>query len=216
MDRPLILAAALALSLLAALAAAAQFVDHFWYGEDLSLFVLPISGFVLVAFAVFVMAGARVQSSRTLAALAIGLAIAALLLVAAPFLVTHIAAQSKNPDLSLRARDPQIRTTLLIPMLLAIVIQWWTVQRSWLKARGLDHRTAWPWITTIVACVVALSPIGIAILDAAVRQSPTDWLRGVWLMMALCFGGLVLLLGLIEWFVRRRKLNAARAPALSG
>jgi hypothetical protein len=147
MERLLTLAGALALSLLAALAAAAQFADHFWYGEDFGLFVLPISGFVVVALSIFALAGARARSDRILAVVAIGLVIAALLLVAAPFLVAHIAGQSSNPDLSLRGRDPQIRTTLLIPMLLAIVIQWWAVRRGLLKARGMhgvavdhDHR----------------------------------------------------------------------------
>ena len=38
-----VLAAAFVLSLLAALGAAAQLADHYWYGEDFSLFVVPIT-----------------------------------------------------------------------------------------------------------------------------------------------------------------------------
>jgi hypothetical protein len=211
-DLFLTFAGALVLSLLAALTAAAQFVDYFWYGEDLDLFVAPISGFALVAVAIFGVVYARAGTSRIFALVAIGLAIVALLPVAAPFLVEHIAVQSKNPDLSLRGRDEQIRTTLLIPMLIAIVIQWWFVRRGWMRARGLDHTTAWPWITTIGAIVVALTPIGLAILGAATAQSPTDWFRGLWLVVALCFAGIVALAGAVEWWLRVRRLRRKGAP----
>jgi len=212
MDRLLTSAGTLALSLLAALAAAAQFVDHFWYGEDFGLFVPPIAVFVLVAAATFGIAYARARSSRLFGVVAIALAIAALALVAMPFLAEYVAAQSKNPEVVLRPRSAKIRTVLLVPMLLAVAVQWWFMRRRWLQARGLEHRTAWPWITTIAACVVMLSPIGIAILDAAVTQSVTDWLRGLWLMVALAFGGIVVLAGLVEWGVRVRRQRRSLAP----
>ena len=134
------------------------------------------------------------------------------MLVATPFLAEYVAAQSKNPEVVLRPRSGKIKTVLLIPMLLAVAAQWWFVRRRWLQARDLDHRTAWPWITTIAACVVMLSPIGLAILDAAVTQSVTDWLRGLWLIVALVFGGIVLLLGLIEWGIRARMRRRSLAP----
>jgi hypothetical protein len=81
-----------------------------------------------------------------------------------------------------------------------------------MRARGLDHATAWPWITTIVACVIALSPIGLAILGAATAQSPTDWFRGLWLVVALCFAGIVALAGAVEWWLRVRRLRRKGAP----
>lgn len=212
MDVFLTFAGALAISVLASLAAAAQFADYFWYGEDFALLVVPVSGFALVAVLIFAVVYARAHSSRALAAVAIGLAIAAVLLAAAPVLVGYIAAQSKNPDLVLRGRDAQIRTALIIPMLLAVVTQWWFLRRRWLQARHLDHTTAWPWITTIAACVAALSPPGLAILGAAAAQSSTDWLRGLWLLVALALGGAVLLAGLIEWGIRARLRKRRLAP----
>ena len=151
---------------------------------------------------------ASVRAAR-LGLVAIGLAVVALVLVATPFLAEYVAAQSKNPEVVLRPRSGKIKAVLLIPMLLAIAAQWWFVRRRWLQARDLDHRTAWPWITTIAACVVMLSPIGLAILDAAMTQSVTDWLRGLWLIVALVFGGIVLLLGLIEWRIRARRRRRA-------
>ena len=205
MERLLTLAGAFGLSLIVALVAAWRLVEHFWYGEDLDLFVPPVAGFVLVA-------DRGLRRSRMLASVRAarwawwrsGSRIAALVLVATPFLAEYVAAQSKNPEVVLRPRSGKIKAVLLIPMLLALAAQWWFVRRRWLQARGLDHRTAWPWITTIAACVVMLSPIGLAILDAAVTQSVTDWLRGLWLIVALVFGGIVLLLGLIEWGIRAR------------
>ena len=164
MERLLTLAGAFGLSLIVALVAAWRLVEHFWYGEDLDLFVPPLAGFVLVATLVFGLAYARARSSRAFGLVAIGLVAAALVIVATPFLAEYVAAQSKNPEVVLRPRSGKIKTVLLIPMLLAVAAQWWFVRRRWLQARDLDHRTAWPWITTIAACVVMLSPIGLAIL----------------------------------------------------
>lgn len=211
MDRLPILAGALALSLLAAFAAAAQLVDYFWYGEDLGLFVLPIGGFSLVAVLMFGVAHANAPTSRVFGVVAIALAVVALALAAMPFLAEYVAAQSKNPEVVLRPRSEKIRTVLLVPLLLAIVVQFWFVRRGWLRARGREHRTAWPWITTIVACVLALSPPGLAILGAALAQSATDWLRSLWLIVALAFAGIVLLAGLVEWGIRARKRRGSLA-----
>jgi hypothetical protein len=212
MQRLLTLAGAFGLSLLVALAAAWRLIEHFWYGEDLGLFVPPLAGFVLIATVVFAVADARVRESRTLGLVALGLAAVALALVATPFLAEYVAAQSKNPEVVLRPRSGKIKTVLLIPMVLAVATQWWFVRRRWLQARDLDHRTAWPWITTVAACVVMLSPVGLAILDAALAQSSTDWLRGLWLIVALTFGGIVLVLGLVEWGIRVRKRRRSLAP----
>jgi hypothetical protein len=215
MGRLMTLAGAFGLSLIVAHVAAWRLVEHFWYGEDLGLFVAPIAGFALIATMIFAVADARARESRMLGLVALGLAVAALVFVVTPFLAEYVAGQSKNPEVVLRPRSGKIKTVLFIPMLLAVVTQWWIVRRGWKRARGLDHTTAWPWITTIAACVVMLSPPGLAILDAAVTQSSTDWLRGLWLIVALGFGGIALLLGLIEWGIRvrrRRRSLAARGP----
>ena len=171
MERLLTLGGAFGLSLIVALVAAWRLVEHFWYGEDLDLFVPPLAGFVLVATLIFGLAYARARSSRAFGMVAIALVAAALVIVATPFLAEYVAAQSKNPEVVLRPRSGKIKTVLLIPMLLAVATQWWFVRRRWLQARDLDHRTVWPWITTIAACVVMLSPIGLEILSAALAQS---------------------------------------------
>jgi hypothetical protein len=214
-DRLFALATALLLSLATSLAAVSQLVSHFWYGEDLFLFAVPIMAFALAAIAVFAVAEARARTSAAFLPVAIGLAIAAVALVALPVVVEQIAAQSKNPAVVLRPRSGRIKLALLIPMLLAIVTQWRLVRRGWLRAHAQADAvaTTWPWLTTILACGVVLNPLGLAILTSAIERSSTDWLSGLWLAVSLAGAGLLLLIGLIEWRIRRRKLRVAADAA---
>ena len=212
MDQLGVLAAAFVLSLLAALGAAAQFADHYWYGEDFSLFVLPITVFAAVSVAAFGVAGTYVRDAGGLRVVALGLGAAALALTLLPGLVGEIARRSTNPDVVLRAHDRLVATAFLVPVLIAIMIQWGVVRRGRLRARGHEHATTWPWITFIIACVVVLNPLGLAVFGAAISQSTTDWFRGLWLMVALGIAAVLLLVGLLEWRIRSRKLKARAAP----
>lgn len=142
---------------------------------------------------------------------ALALAAAACAIALLPGLVGEIASRSTNPPVVLRSHDRLVATAFLLPVLIAIVIQWGAVRRGWLRARGDDPATTWPWITFIVACVLGLSPIGLAIFGAAIAQSSTDWFRGLWLTVALVTTTVLLLAGLAEWFIRRRKLKARAA-----
>jgi hypothetical protein len=60
---------------------------------------------------------------------------------------------------------------------------------------------------------VVLNPLGLAILTSAIERSSTDWLSGLWLAVSLAGAGLLLLIGLIEWRIRRRKLRVAADAA---
>jgi hypothetical protein len=212
MDDPVMaVATAFVLSLMAAVAAVAGLVDYFWYGEDLDLLVWPVAVFVVVALAVFATTSARARDTRTLAIVAAGLAVAALALAFG--LVGVIARLSTNPPLLLGTHDRLIATGLAIPMLLAVMIQWRIVRRAWLSARGRDHATAWPWVTTFVACAVVLNPLGMQIFGAAINPSVTDWFAGLWRMVALIATGMLVVIGLIEWRIRLRKRNTARVAA---
>ncbi len=212
MDRLGVLAAAFVLSLLAALGAAAQLADHYWYGEDFSLFVVPITVFAAVSIAAFGIAGAWVGGPGGLRNVAFALAALALALALLPGLVGEIARRSTNPDLVLRAHDRLIATAFLLPVLVAITIQWGLVRRGWLRARGRAHATTWPWITFILACVTILNPLGLAIFGAAITQSTTDWFRGLWLTIALGIAAVLVLIGLLEWRIRSRRLTARALP----
>ena len=213
MERLLTLAGAFGLSLIVALVAAWRLVEHFWYGEDLDLFVPPLAGFVLVATLIFGLAYARAQSSRAFGMVAIALVAAALVIVATPFLAEYVAAQSKNPEVVLRPRSGKIKTVLLIP--------------DAPRGRGAMVVRAAP-----LAAGAGPRPQDRVAVDHDHRglrrdaepdrardpQMPrwrnrsTDWLRGLWLIVALIFGGIVLLVGLIEWGIRVRKRRKSLAP----
>jgi hypothetical protein len=205
-DRTFAIARALALSFLAALGAATQLSSHFGFYENLGLLIVPITGFACVALAAFGLAAARSRGSGALGAVAAGLAIVALLLVVLPGLVDQIAGRSRVLEVVLRGRDGKLRLALLIPMLLVILIQWRVVRRGWFGATA--PAGTWPWITTILACVVILNPLGLEILIAAIEQRTTDWLRELWRAVALAGAGVLLLIALVEWRIRSRRLRA--------
>ena len=199
--------AAFVFSLLLALAAAWVLTDYYWYGEDLDLFVWPIASFALVSSVVFGTTGMRAHGEGALRNAAIALAAVAVLLVVFPGVVAILAAQSKNPPVVLRSHDRLVAVALLVPMLLAILLQWRLVRWGWLAARGQTAPTTWPWFTTVFGLALVLNPPGLAILGAAIKPSPTDWLASLWLMVALVCAGVLLLLGWIEWRVRVRRLR---------
>jgi hypothetical protein len=119
-----------------------------------------------------------------------------------PGVVALLAAQSKNPPVVLRSHDQLIAVALLVPILLAILLQWRLVRWGWLAARRQTAPSTWPWFTTVFGLVLALNPLGLEILGAAIKQSRTDWFASLWLLVALTFGAALLLIGLIEWRIR--------------
>ena len=197
--------AAFGFSLLLALAAAWQLIDYYWYGEDLDLFVWPIASFALVSSVVFGTTSMRARGEGALRNAAITLAAIAVMLVVFPGVVGLVAAQSKNPPVVLRSHDQLVAVALLVPMLLAILLQWRLVRWGWLVARRQTAPTAWPWFTTVFGLVLALNPLGLAILGAAIKQSRTDWFAALWLTVSLTCGGVLLLLGWTEWRIRLRR-----------
>ena len=197
--------AAFVFSLLLALVAAWLLADYYWYGEDFDLFVWPIASFALVSSVSFGATSLRAQSAGALRNVAIALAAIAVLFVVVPGLVGHIAAQSKNPPVVMRRHDQLVALALLVPMLLAVLLQWRLVRWGWLAARGQTAPTTWPWFTTVIGLVLALNPLGLAILGAAIKPSRTDWFASLWLMISLACGGVLLLLGSIEWRIRLRR-----------
>ena len=73
---------------------------------------------------------------------------------------------------------------------------------AWLAACGQTAPMTWPWLATVFALMLALNPLGLAILGAAIKQSRTDWLASLWITVCLITGGMLLLLGWIEWRIR--------------
>src|SRR5207247_7587839 len=131
------------------------------------LLLLPVFAVVSVtAFAIAYAAG----RTRAIAWTAIGLAVLALALVSAPNLVQSIADRSTNPY-TIGIENLTITLELLVPALLTVLVQWGLVRRRWLHVRGVEDLTRWPWVTTVVAGLVTLNPIGLDVVSAALRQS---------------------------------------------
>jgi hypothetical protein len=62
----------------------------------------------------------------------------------------------------------------------------------------------WPWITMLLAAVVALNPLGLDIVDAAFF-SGEQLSRSIWRPIAIAAGLVLLLLIALEWWVRKRR-----------
>jgi hypothetical protein len=70
-----------------------------------------------------------------------------------------------------------------------------------------------PWFTLILAAIAIFNPIGFEIVSGAIRYSPTDWFRDLWVMVTLGGVAVLVVLGLIEWLIRKRIVKR-RASAL--
>ena len=69
-----------------------------------------------------------------------------------------------------------------------------------------------------IAAVALLNPLGIEILKAALFPSATDWLAGLWRMVALIALGIFIVLSVLEvWIfsvIQRRRARRAVTPAV--
>jgi hypothetical protein len=81
------------------------------------------------------------------------------------------------------------------------------VRRHWLRARGDEGLTRWPWVTTAVAGLVTLNPIGLAFLGGTLNRSGGDLL---WEFVATVTGAgfaALLVMAWVECYIRERMLN---------
>jgi hypothetical protein len=69
----------------------------------------------------------------------------------------------------------------------------------------------WPWITLGLALIISALPVTWAIVESAIKQSPTDWFAGFWLFVTLVCVLALLCLGLFESWLRG-DLIRRRAP----
>lgn len=205
--------AALAISLAIAFAAGQMIATEFLITDEFAAVMLGHVIFGLVAIALFAVAYARARRPGLFnwTALAVAALFAGLVLL--PALTDAVRSQGTSPyNLD---KNLEILLAMLLPGLLLVLIQWSLVRRRWLSLREPEGAyTGWPWITTVVAAVAVLSPPGLAILRSALRQSSTDWLREINLMLALGAGAVLAVAAVIECVIRVRMLRS-RAVAAS-
>jgi hypothetical protein len=198
--------AMLLISMLVALLATLQLGDFFNANDEFGLVILGVVTFTSVSLAVFALAYRVTRRAGVLTAVAVALGVVALAPAVLPGLIQKIADRSHNP-FTVGVENTYITLELIVPALLAVLVQWGLVRRRWLRAHGDEELTRWPWVTTAVAGLVILNPIGLAFLGGTLNRSGGDLL---WEFVATVTGAGVaalLVMAWIECYIRERMLN---------
>src|SRR6185369_9569650 len=196
----------LLISILVALLAALQLGDFFNASGEFGLVILGVVAFTSVSLAVFALANRVTRRAGVLTVVAVALGIVALAPLALPGLIQKIADRSHNPY-TVGVENTYITLELIVPALLAVLVQWGLVRRHWLRARGDEGLTRWPWVTTAVAGLVTLNPIGLAFLGGTLNRSSKNLL---WEFVATVTGAgfaALLVMAWVECYIRERMLN---------
>ena len=201
----------LLLSQFVALLAALQLADYFRATEEFIGVMMLLMLLSIVTIVIFAVVYAVARSRRAFDWLPI---VSAVLIVAAiAFLEVFdwFVGRSGKP-FDINAKSIQVLLEMLVPALITVLVQWGLVRRRWLKRRGEDDLSRWPWVTTIVVGLAVLNPAALSLLTAAARFSGTDWLREPSTRIAL--GGAVALLVMI-WIeiATRGRILRRRHPA---
>jgi len=211
----LVFAGVYILSLVAAYVVGMQVAEYFFLQEEFTVVMFALALFSFVAIAVFAVVYVVQPNVKWLGYGAIGLALVAFGIEQLPALADTVASRSTNPYLVGSAQDRAIAASLLLPAFVMLLIQWPLLRRRWLVARRLEHRMLWPWFTITLACLLALNQGGLDLIGSVLRQSPTDWLVGLWKLILAIACGALLVLALIEWWLRRRWLARRVAAQLA-
>ncbi len=196
----------LLISMVVALLAAFQLCDFFNASGEFGLVILSVVAFTIMALAVCALAYWLARWADLLTVVAAVLALVALTPVALPGLVQKIADRSQNP-FTVGVENTYITLELIVPALLAVLVQWGLVQRRWRRAHGDEELSRWPWITTAVAGFVTLNPYGLAFLQGTLNRTGGDLL---WEFVATVTGGALaalLVMAWIECYIRERMLS---------
>jgi hypothetical protein len=203
----------LLVSMLVALLAVLQLGDFFLANDEFILVIAGVAAFTILSLAVLAIAYAVTPNAGLIAGVALVLAIVAVAPVALTGLIARIADRSTNPY-TLGVEKTAITLELLIPALLAVLVQWGLVRRRWLRSVGESDLTRWPWFTTVVAALVILNPFGLAYLQSTLQHSATD---SLWALTASITAGVLcalLIAAWIECYIRDRILNRHSAAAV--
>jgi hypothetical protein len=198
------------LSLFVALLAALQLADYFSAGEEFVVILVTLPAFVAISMLAFVVANLAARKARLFNWVALLLTLLALTPLALPALVKVAAMRSTNP-FNMGTENIAIVLEFIVPALLAILVQWGLMRRRWLRTRGDDDLTRWPWVSTIVAGLVILNPFGLDVLGQAIASRQTAWLRDLFRTIALGGAGALIAMTLIEYYIRRRMLRRRSA-----
>ena len=209
------LPATLIVSLVVALLAALQLGDFFRAGDELLAVLIAVAGFAVLSITILATGYRLANRPRTLSAIAGGLALAATALALWPGTVERIVARSGAP-LPAGFERSAIALELLVPALLAVLVQWGLVRRRFLHAPGVDDLTLWPWLTTAAAGLAILNPIGLALVWMALKAPSADALKDVATTVTAAGAAVLVVMGAIECYIRGRRRSRDRwEPSLN-
>jgi hypothetical protein len=200
------------ISLVVALLAALQLGDFFGANTEFGLVIMGVMGFTAFALLVFALAYFLARRPAVLAFVALTLAAVALASAALPGLIQAIADRSTNPY-TVGAENVSIALELVIPALLAVLVQWGLVRRRWLRAVAEDDFTRWPWIATAVAGLVILNPFGLSFLQSSLQHSAADMMWQFTAIVTATVLAALLVMAWIECYIRDRILNRRLAES---
>ncbi len=200
------------LSLFVALLAALQLADYFAATEEFALVLITLPVFVTICLLAFIAANVLARQPRVFNAVAACLALLAFMPLAFPAFVKTATDRSTNP-FSLATENTAVALEFIVPALVAVLVQWGLVRRRWLRLRGEDDLSLWPWIATIVGGLAILNPYGLDIIGQAISYGSTNWLRDVVRTMALTGVAVLLAMVFLETYIRGRMLRRRLAQA---
>jgi hypothetical protein len=202
----------LLISMVVALLAALQLGD-FFASNEFGLVILLVIAFVAFALGMFAVTYAFTRSARPITWMAWLLAAVALAPSSVPGLIQMLANQSTNP-FTVGTENMSITLELVIPALLAVLVQWGLVRRRWLRSVGDEDFTRWPWITTGLAGLIILSPYGLAFLQGTLRRGAGG--DFMWEFTATVTGvvlAVLLVMAYVECYIRDRMMNRRQPPS---
>jgi len=202
------------ISLVVALLSAFQIGDYFRTGDEFVLVIVVLAIFAAAAIVAFAIGSARARSLRMLNWTAFVLAMAAFAPVSTPRLVGWIASRSTNPYTT-GIENTIITLEILIPALLAVLVQWGLARRRLLLALGDEDLTRWPWVTTVIASLVILNPVGLTVIASTLERSAANFMWQYFATVAAAIAAVLVVMALIECYIRGRilrRLLAASPP----
>lgn len=205
------------MSLFVALLVSLQLADYFAATQEFALVLLTLPVFVSVSLLVFIAVNRMARAARTFNAAAACLALLAFVPLALPFMQSAGQGRATDP-FQIAIENSALALQLVVPALAAVLVQWGLVRRRWLRQRGEDDLSLWPWIATIVGGLAILNPYGLDVIGQAIGQAvgpgPSAWLRDAVRTVALGGTAALLVMVFVETYIRGRMLRRRLAQGV--
>jgi uncharacterized membrane protein len=191
------------LSLVVAVLAALQLGDFFGSGDELAAAIIAVTAEASISLGMLAVGYRFARRASLLDAIAFCIAMVAVALALWPGGAEALASQPAAGHNSLIVET-------LLPVLLAVLIQWGLLRQRWLRTAGEVDISQWPWLSTMSACVLALNPLGLALISTALHAAPRELPADLATALVTGTACALVVAGAIEcyirWHIQRRRL----------